>query len=415
MINKIVILIAIVGNFYPQYIASQIKTSDFYTANLRVNDSWELPPVIRLNSSDKITLSFDELNQENQWYSYALIHCNADGSESQMSESEYLNGFNNQQIDDYQYSFNTLIPYTNYRVTLPNEQMQIRLSGNYRLEIYRDNNRSQAVLSAQFSVTEELIPTRTTIKTITDIDYRDKHQQLEILLNTKNYEIRNPSAEIKVRVRQNYREDNQIWVSTPLYSNPNEIVFASNRSLIFKAGNEFRKFEITTHKYNGIGTENTKYFEPYYHTTLEINKDRSSRPYYYDQDQDGRYIIRTLDADEQQSETEAQYHVVHFTLNPEQILPKGDIYILGEFSGYRLDERCKMQYSIERNQYEASLLLKQGHYNFMYLHLPHGEKSANTLTIEGDFHETQNCYLIEIFHRPMGYRYDRLISTTIIR
>jgi len=413
--TKILLLITAILISLTAEVYSQIATTEFNSAHLRVNDSWELPPVIRLNSSDQITLSFDELNQDNNWYSYAIFHCNADGSDSHLNENEYLYGFNYQAIDDFQYSFNTLIPYTNYKVTLPNQQIQFRVSGNYRLEVYRDNNRSEPLLAAKFSVTEELIPTRATIKSITDIDYKDKNQQIELSLDIRNYEIRNPSSEIKVKIRQNYREDNQVIVNTPLYSNPNEIVFTNNPNLIFKAGNEFRRFEMTTHKYNGLGTESTNYYDPYYHTTLETNKQRATSSYYYDQDQDGRFIIRTLDADEGQSETEAQYHIVHFSLNTDLILPKGNIYIYGELSGYRIDKKYMMTYSRERNQYEASILLKQGHYNFLYLHQqPEGIK-GETRYIEGDFYETQNCYLIEVFHRPMGSRYDRLINTTIIR
>lgn len=392
---------------------AQIETTHFHTAQLRLNEAWEQPPIVRLNSSDQLTLTFDELTHEVGWYTYALFHCNADGFDSQLSENEYLHGFNYQPVEEYQTSFNTLQPYTNYRLQLPNDQMQWRLSGNYRLEVYRDNDRSTPLLKAHFSVTEQLLPVRCEVKTITDIDYRSHHQQIALTLNSRNYEIRNPGAELKIRVRQNYRSDNEVWINTPLFHNANEIVYANNRALIFSAGNEFRRFEMTTHKYSGLGVEQVSYHAPYYHTTLELNRSRNQSTYRYDQDQDGRFIVRSIEADD--SHTEADYHVTHFSLTSNQLLPAGTIYLFGELTGYQLDDRFRMEYSPERNRYESSILLKQGLYNYHYLFRPNGAKKGETRPFEGDFHETQNCYLIQIYHRPMGSRYDRLVSTTLAR
>lgn len=58
-------------------------------------------PIMNLGSSDRITLTFDELAEDRRYLRYRLIHCNADWTPSQLVESEYIDGFNIADIEDY--------------------------------------------------------------------------------------------------------------------------------------------------------------------------------------------------------------------------------------------------------------------------------------------------------------------------
>ena len=49
---------------------------------------------------------------------------NYDWTPSNLFQNEYLNGFDNIRIENYQTSFNTLQPYTNYKLKLPNDQTE---------------------------------------------------------------------------------------------------------------------------------------------------------------------------------------------------------------------------------------------------------------------------------------------------
>ena len=63
--------------------------------------------ILNLNKKDSLLLSFDELDSLPKNYFYTLIHCNEDWTPSELMKSEYLEGFYEEPITDYQFSFNT--------------------------------------------------------------------------------------------------------------------------------------------------------------------------------------------------------------------------------------------------------------------------------------------------------------------
>ena len=44
----------------------------------------------------------------------------------------------------------------------------------------------------------------------------------------------------------------------------NQISYTYNRNLIFPAGNEYRRMEFLSNKYNGMHVENISFHNPYY-------------------------------------------------------------------------------------------------------------------------------------------------------
>ena len=87
----------------------------------------------------------------------------------------------------------------------------------------------------------------------------------------------------------------------------------------------------------------------------------------------------------------------------------GHLYVSGLFNGGNIT-RYEMQYNDRANRYEGTVLLKQGAYDYQYLWVPDGESAGQTRPTEGDWYETSNEYLILLYYRPRGSRYDRLIS-----
>ena len=100
-------------------------------------------PIIHLSFKDSLLLSFDDLSSDPQNYAYTLIHCNADWTPSDLMESEYLEGFYEEPITDYQFSFNTIQNYIHYQTVIPSANLKPTLSGNYLLIVFLENQKDQ--------------------------------------------------------------------------------------------------------------------------------------------------------------------------------------------------------------------------------------------------------------------------------
>lgn len=387
------------------------RTYGFDWRNLQVfvEDNPLAPPVITMGEANRIIISLDLLAEDVTYLDYKIVHCDANWMPSQLSDLEYLDGMNYQHADDYAYSTNTFAHYVNYRVLLPNEQVQFTKSGNY-VVLFTPENSGRVVAQACFSVTERKVEVAANATSRTDLGYNDIYQQVEFVIAHPYFPIQSPFNDLKVVVSQNGRHDNEVMVTRPLRIVSNEIYFEHNRDLIFEAGNEYRRFETVSVTYPGMNVVGYEYYEPYYHALLNTDFPRCDMSYIFDQTQHGRYVVRESNAED--SNLEADYLATHFTLATDKLIG-GNVYIDGELTHHIYDENSVMTYNEQTQQYESVILLKQGSYNYMYVFVPDGSKRANTVYTEGNYYPTVNEYLIKVYHRPPGSRYDRLIGTAV--
>jgi hypothetical protein len=376
-----------------------------------LNGEWGVPPVMQLGSEDVLRFSFDEMSHVYHRYTYRVQHCNADWQESELLELDYLEGFNDLVIEDWENSKNTTQLYTHYQFTIPNDEISLKVSGNYRVQVFDDElDDENPVAVFEFSVVEPLLSFNVNISGDTDVSFNEGHQQLTIAVDYPSF-VASPASELKPVVYQNRRRDNCVSGIVPTYITGNRVEYVHNQRLIFDAGNEYRRFEMVSTQYKGMGVDFLSHYDPYYHAVLERDYPRKTRTYSFDQTQHGRYIIRETDHEED-SDTQADYFVVHFSLDAsELLLPEGDIYIDGELSEYRFSDSNRMLRNPQTGLYEKIMLLKQGAYNYQYLFVPKGENVGKASIIEGNRYETQNEYRVNVYHRIPGERYDRLIGT----
>lgn len=391
---------------------TQVNNKQIKTLQVRVSGNPFSDPYIPLVGNERIEINFDALNPSMNQYAYSVVHCNADWSRSVLSPIEYINGFQGMTIEDFATSMGTSVEYTNYRLLLPNEDVQFKVSGNYAIRVYPENNPDQTAFIACFSVVEPLVKIAASVSGNTDIDTNQTHQQVSFVINNKNYPITYPQTDLKIWVYQNNRRDNAVTGLQPMSILENQIAYTNNRNLIFDAGNEYRRMEFISNSYNGMHVENISFHNPYYHVELMTDYKRAEQPFQYDQDQDGRYFIRCSNCND--FDTEADYEIVHFTLAADEI-PDGNVYLNGELYNNVLDENSKMEYNPQTNQYEKSVLLKQGNYNYQYLFVPAGQTVGETGPIEGNYYQAENEYSIYVYFHPMSARYDRLIGVTSIK
>ena len=385
----------------------EILDRQLHTLQVVVNDDPLLPPIMNLGGGNHLEIGFDEFSHEYHRYIYKVEHCNADWSPStEIFESDYMNGFNGEPIEDYEKSFNTTVLYTHYSLRIPNENISLKLSGNYKLTVYNDEGDEPVpVLTACFSLVEPGVGIGATVSTNTDIDFNKSHQQVDFSVNYGLVKVIDPHRELKTVVMQNRRWDNCVVNPKPNIQAANKIEFTHNRQLIFPAGNEYHKFEILDVHIPTLNVDRMEWFDPYYHATLYPNQ--TARNYLYDEDQNGAFIIRN--SDDEDVATTCDYVFTHFTLKIPQ-LPGGEVYLNGEWTYNRFIPEYRMTYNRETQAYEATALLKQGYYNYNYLFVPDGETQGNSGRTDGNFYETENEYIILVYHRPNGGRYDKLVG-----
>lgn len=381
-------------------------------ASLKVTSSsgFLYPTIIPLNGNEFIDISFDLFGDEHEDLSYSIYHCNADWRRSGLSMIEYMDGWDMLDVDIWDLSFNTHLNYTNYNIQIPNEDVSLKVSGNYVVMVYPQNSKDEPLLYACFSVAENRVGVECAATARTDKGHLGDYQQVSATINIGSYEIRNPTTDLKVYVSQNNRIDNKVQIETPLYFNNREIVYKHIQDMIFEAGNEYNRFETTSTRYMNMGVEKIQFFDPVYHATLVRDIPRKNRSYTYDETQHGRYLIRDSDNDED-SFYMANYLYVHFSLDTKGVfIPDGNIYIDGEFTENRFTENNRMVLNPKTNLYEKAILLKQGSYNYQYLYVPNNGGKPITGFIDGNKYETVNEYRVDVYHRVPGERYDRFIG-----
>jgi len=388
------------------------NSSSIRTLQVKAGNDPLARPFIALNGNEQITISFDAMTHQLIRYDYQLIHCNADWKKSNLAPIEYMDGFQGLPIEDYANSAATTVDYTNYRLTFPNENVQMKISGNYAVLIYDDDDPNKILATACFSVTEQAASISSSVTSKTDIDMNASHQQLSFTINHPGLDIPYPQNDLRIRVYQNYRSDNFVTELRPSGIFSRQIMYEHEQPLIFPGGNEFRRFEFLSSKYNGMNVEKISYFDPYYHADLITDRPRNNMTYSYDEDQNGRYFIRCSNCDN--PDIQADYYVVHFFLAMPEI-KGGNIYISGDLFNHVMNEDSRMNYNADKQRYEKDVLLKQGNYNYQYLFLPDGKNTAQTFPVEGDYFQTENEYTIYVYYHPFGARYDRLISIAMTR
>ncbi|MCL2596164.1 MAG: DUF5103 domain-containing protein [Paludibacter sp.] len=367
-------------------------------------------PVINLNSDAALEVSFDELSHNAHTYHYRLLHCNSDWTASQLASSEYISGFFFGDITDYTLSVSTLVNYTHYQLTLPNEYMQFKISGNYVLQIYEDDV-NQLVAQACFCVAEPKVEISGRIRGNTDVELNRTLQQLDFEVDLSGFPTSDPKNDIKVNVRQNQRIDNQIINIKPTFFSNSKLSFINNRQLIFEGGNEYHRFDISSlyaasyglDYVNYDGNVNNAFLLPYSLPEIYV-----SQP-----DVNGKYLINFQEAFSDVS-VEADYVLVHFAFDSGEPFFDGNVYIGGDFNNNLINREVQMKYVIEDGRYILTYLLKQGGYNYQYWFVPKNQQVASTRRTDGSFWQTNNEYTVYVYHRAWGERYDKLIGVKVI-
>jgi len=379
--------------------ANRIFVPNVRTVTSVVNGDWLNRPVMQLGSSDRLTVGFDELSHQYHRFVYRLEHCEWDWTTSDaLFESDWLEGFNGNPIDDYQNSLNTTVLYTHYQLTIPNEHCRLKMSGNYRLTVYDEDRGNERVLEVEFYVVEPLMTIGLEATTNTDIDINRSHQQLSMTVNYNDLPVSNIDEQLHTLVMQNWRQETARTDVRPTYINMKGLGWEHCRPLIFDAGNEYHKFEVLDVSHPTMGIDHITWDGSHYQVFPFAQQVR--RNYLTDVDADGAFVVRNSENSE--VDYTCDYVFVNYVLEAPY---EGRLYLQGLWTTDSDRDQYLMRYDGAKGIYYTQLLQKQGYYSYQYL-----TEDGSIPSAAGSFYQTENRYQALVYYKGIGERAWRLVG-----
>lgn len=405
--------------FFPQFVLSIEYRDKSYidrvqTVALNPTDDSLGRPVMFLGKLNSLKVSFDILGDEALIYNYTFIHCSHNWEPSHLQPAEFLEGYYEDQINDYRFSLNTLTPYVHHKLLFPTQFMQPRLSGNYLLVVYQDRfEDGKVIFTRQFHVIEPLFAIRATVPQYNRLkEYDQSHQQLDVEISVSGFQGNIPANSFRLNIKQDGRTDNMVTGLAPSQTYPNKLVYEYYDETLFESGNQWRNFDMKSYKYQSERISRIREGNDYYTVDLWEDQRRDRKSYVSDIDLQGRKFIKARS--DQDTDIEGDYAWVNFYLAWDAPLAQEEMHLIGALTNWQVDVGSRMRYNYQQRHYETSLFLKQGYYNYQYGIKEKGADKVETALVEGSHWETQHEYFLCLYYRKPGTAYDQLVGTALI-
>lgn len=356
--------------------------------------------------TDSFQMEFDDLFGNEANYYYELVHCDYDWKPSQLAKPEYLQGFDNQRIQDYTNSFNTLQLYSHYRLSFPNRFTQFLVSGNYLIKILNEDR--EVVFSRKFILYEDLVSVPLQVKRARTFAALPHKQNLEFSIKSNAIMFQNPLKNVKVLLMQNGRFDGAIKNIKPQYTIGNDLIYKYDTETQFWAGNEFLFYENKDIRAANNNIARITSDGGIYNGYVYTNTARANSPYTYAPDINGSFVVKNIGVEN--NAVEADYAWIFFSVSAPAFFEKKDIYINGMFNNYAMTNDNKMEYNPAKKIYEKAIMIKQGFTNYQFVVADRTGKVDHENAIDGNFFETENNYFAIVYYRENNQRYDRVIG-----
>lgn len=367
-------------------------------------------PIIRLNSDDRLELHFDDLDADVKYYSYTFVLCNADWTQANLSQFDYMQGFSNVRISTYRNSNSVLTRYTHYTSEVPTRNTFPTRSGNYILKVFVNGDTTQLAFSKRFLVVETRASAGMTILQPFNAQIFKSHQKVQFNVNVQSLKPTNIFQQIKIVILQNYRWNNATTNLQPTLVKQNILEYNTENDGIFPGQKEWRWINLSSFRLQTDRVEKGDYNERGQTLYLKPDFERNTLRYMYYRDANGMCQFR--DIEEKNPYWQTDYATTVFTYVPPDNKPYADkdLYVYGEITNYELTDKYKLKFLEEEGVYKQRLFLKQGLYDYMYLLRDRKTGRIDALETEGNWWETENNYTLLIYYKPLGGRADELVG-----
>ena len=386
-----------------------IKTIKLY----RNGDPISLP-LIGLNNTGALELHFDDLQGDIKQYFYAYQLCNWDWTPAQLTPFEYIRGFQNVRITNYRVSSLTPQRYTHYQAQLPDRSSVPSRSGNYLLRVFLNGDTSKTVFTRRLVVTADKANIAVRILQPFGAQNFRTAQMLNIIARTDSrLNVLSPQ-DVKMVVLQNNNWASAIAFDRPTIFRGNYYEYNDEALTTLPGGKEWRWADLRSFR---LKSDRMVFLDSKRDTPrveLKTDVSRSGLVYAFYRDINGAFTNEALE--NINPFWQADYGWVRFSYAP----PDGreiagrNLLLVGEFTAWGLDTSARMQWNETLGQYEKTLLLKQGYYNYAYGVQDVAGGPVDATATEGSFWQTENVYTVLMYFRPFGARSDEVIGTATV-
>jgi len=404
-------LILGLGRSYAQVNPDRVYDSTIHTVLIAPLGRPLDAPVLFLNSREQLQISFDDFKAQYQDYYYTIELVDSVWKSIELNDFDYVNGFNQNKITSYSISSIAAQKYFHYQFNFPNNYCSPKLSGNYILKVYTDNNKDKLIFTKRFFVVENLTEVNAVVQAPFDGAITRSHQKIKLAVDLKNV----PSFQndqLKVKAIQNNRYNDSREVSTPSFIRGNILEFNNEEELLFPGGNEYRWLDLQSLSLRSdrvAAIENNSKL-----STIIVKPDFSRTDILYNsfRDLNGGFLI--MNTESLQSETQNDYASVIFTYVTKDRKPLLDkkVYLTGAVTNNVLDKNAEMQFDVRLGVYQKKFLLKQGYYSYAYIFRDREAPNFmdDFVETEGSYTETENNYIVLVYYHAPGTRNDQIIG-----
>lgn len=381
-------------------VPGQVVLSDLvYSIQLHRTGNRQSPPIINLDSNQKLRLSFDMLEFDSRQLRVSFTHHNPDWSRSNLAQEFYQDGFFNLNLNSGRVSQGQRPAFRTYQYDFPNDNVQFLVSGNYMLRV-EDADTGNLVFTKPFFVTEnegEIISTVDTIL-VPRTDLRTSHYpvsryQLPDFVDQPQFDL------------EFYYVQNQFWGRSRKAneldtSNEFEVQFEMRQEHPFNGSYEFQFLPLSnlSQRANAILEYDPATIPPRV-VLFDDAQGFSASP---------NRIAGNRSGNPSQSMS-AQYANVFFRFDPAQNYPEStDIYVVGDFNNWSIRSDYALEYRADIDRWETNGIIKEGTYSYKYVIIENNR--INDLALDDSFTRTEQEYHAFVYMRDHNRFYYRLLQ-----
>ncbi|REL38282.1 DUF5103 domain-containing protein [Rhodohalobacter sp. SW132] len=382
-------------------VPGQMNASDLvYSVRLNRAGSINAAPVIRLNSSQQLSLNFDLLEYNSRQLRITFTHHNPDWSQSGLAEDFFKDGYFSLNIPTGRLSRAERPTYRQYSYNFPNDDIQFLVSGNYMLQV-EDADSGDFMFSMPFFITENegSIRSQVETRTVPRQDGRISHRprsvfELPDFVTTPQFDL------------EFYYIQNQFWGRARQAqeldtSTQGEVLFEMRQENSFTGDYEFQQLDLTDLTLQAP-------------QILEYNPTEIPPRVLLFDDVQGFSASRTRLPGSRltnpDTDLSARYANVHFRFQPDsRISQNSTIYLVGDFNNWAIQSDYRLRYHPETDRWRTNGFIKTGTYAYKYLLIENNQ--INDLALDDSFTRTEQEYHAFVYYRDPNRFYYRLLQT----